>query len=185
MITPSYPHVVVAPQMSLTEVLARSSAQMSVPRVTYGLCAAQALQPHEFELGHSNCGFRLDPGRFTLLKLFDATVVSVRVSPQLEYLDAHGAAALLERCAALLHAATWELDGSFSAEQARVTATLAGEALAGTWHAPAWITQLRLRRVHTATGPLARALEMHHDLFLVTLSVTSDTRYQNDAQVSR
>ncbi|MBK8264658.1 MAG: hypothetical protein IPK80_25360 [Nannocystis sp.] len=172
MIKSSYPRVVAAPQMPLSEVMARSSAQMSVPRATGGLCAAQPLQPHAFEIGDANVGLRLDPGCFTLLGLLDATVVSIRVSPQLDYVDAYAGAALLERCAALLDAATWERDGLFSAEQARVTATITGEALAGTWHARTWTTQLRLRRVHTAAGSPALALGKHHDLFLVTLSVS-------------
>lgn len=174
MSTPAYPRVVAAPQMPLAEVMARTSVQMSVPRATQGLSAAQALQPHDFELYHPELGFHLEPGLFTALKLVDATVVSIRVSPQLEYLDDHGGAALLERCAASLRAATWELDGSFSAEQARTIARLAGETLAGTWRAPFWTAQLRLRRVHRATDPLARALGLHHDLFLVTLSLSSN-----------
>lgn len=174
MSAPAYPRVVAAPQMPLAEVLARSSARMSIPRAVQGLSAAQPLQLHEFELGHPELGFRLEPGRFTLLKLVDATVASVRVSPQLDYLDPHGATALLDRCAAVLRAATWEADGSFSAEQARVNATLAGEALAGAWRAPQWRAQLRLRRVHVASHLLPRMLGISHDLFLVTLSVIGD-----------
>ncbi len=174
MTMPAYPRVVAAPQMPLAEVMARSSAQMSVPRAARGLCAAQALQVHEFELGHPDLGFSLEPGRFTLLKLVDATVVSIRVSPQLEYLDAYGGAELLERCAVLLREATWDLEGSFSGEQARVSAAIVGEALAGTWRAPFWTAQLRLRRVHTASSPFTQALGLQHDLFLVTLSLTND-----------
>ncbi len=170
MSSPPYPRVVAAPQMPLAEVLARSSAQMSVPRAMQGLSAAQPLQLHEFELGHPALGFRLEPGRFTLLKLVGATVVGIRVSPQLDYLDPHGAVALLGRCAAVLRAATWEPDGSFSGEQARVNATLAGEALAGAWRTPQWRAQMRLRRVHAAGDPLPRMLGISHDLFLVTLS---------------
>lgn len=171
MTAPSYPRLVAAPEMKLAEVIDRSAVLMSVPRVTDGLCAAQALQLHALELRHPSLGFVLEPGRFALLKLVDATVVGIHASPHLEYLDAAESVALLERCGAVLRTANWELDGTFSADQARTVASHVGAAFAGTWRAPRWTAQLGLRRVHAANSPLARTQVRPRDLFLVTLAL--------------